>query len=748
MTQTLTPDVYAKMGWKVFPCHYIKDGACSCGNANCTSPGKHPRTKNGVSDATTDIEQLRAWWAQNPYVNWALATGKESGVFVVDVDYGKGGYESWGEYLQKHSLNIDTLMASTGGGGQHFLFDYPTGARIGNRVNWLPGVDIRGDGGYVILAPGNHISGNSYQWMNWGAQRPTSAPQAIVESIIGRGGGLGAQHGALGDTDKLILEGVQEGSRDDQIFRAACKWRRQMGDGAKAAITALVLMMARNSTPPFPDDEALAKVEQAFKQDRSDLIDDSLFSGGGRGSDDDDGDGDDDGTMFRLTDHGLRDRFVRAYGDDYRWAVGRGWFKWTDVGWVSIPEEVIREQVEEVPDMVRADIPKADDPSMRARIARFADASESASTINNILALTKNEGKMRLTAEDFDAVPHELACRNGMIDLRTGDIRPFRRDDLFTRNTGIVYDPSFALPQWEQFLTTSTQGDDEMIEYLQMAAGYTLTGSVAEECFFIISGPRQSGKSTFMSGLESAMGTYADVSSADTFMKKWGQGEAPREEVVKFVGARLISTEEIPEGERFNDAFIKRITGGTTLTARLLYQEAFSFMPQFKLWMATNHDPVTSDSAMFRRIKRIPFSHTIPEGERDPKLKAMLKDREVGARAILAWAVQGAVKYYQHNRLLTPSSIRMSTTDYQMAQDTFSHFLNETYNVSPGNEIPFSTFYNHYTLWMKEANERPAKRPVVLDRLAERNIKVSTKDSGDRVVMGLSVRVDRFTNTL
>ncbi len=250
-------DYALEHGWPVFPCHRIVRGACSCPlGASCRSPGKHPRTKNGVKDATTDRLVIEAWNGRWPdAINWAVATGGENGPNVVDVDARKNGFGSlkeWGELPA-------TLSASTGGGGRHLYF--ASGLSLGNRTGWLAGVDFKTQGGYVMLPGSNHISGGTYKWENLGA--PLAAmPEALVEAI------KNAPTATLPATDD-VLAGVPEGKRDDILFKAACRWRRQLGDNRKAVET-LALAAARACLPPFPDDQAIKCVESAFRQDHRD----------------------------------------------------------------------------------------------------------------------------------------------------------------------------------------------------------------------------------------------------------------------------------------------------------------------------------------------------------------------------------------------------------------------------------------------------------------------------------------------
>lgn len=740
---------YIRLGWKIFPVHFIKEGGlCSCGRNTpgaqdeCKAKGKHPMIRDGVNGASNDIEVVRAWWAQFPGCNWGVACGKASGIIVIDIDPRKGGYESFEEYEQSRRDTGDfgdTLLAKSGGNGKHIYIEYPEGSTIGNRVNWLPGVDIRSNGGYVVLPPSNHLSGGFYEWLNWGHPIAPAPPDFVARVSSGGQGGL--SQSTLGKTDEL-LGGIEEGSRDDSLFRMACRFRRQLGDN-RDAVTLLVLAAARNAKPPFPESEALIKVEQAFKQVHEEV--DAIFGGAGDGGGgDDDDDAPEEAPLSRLTDMGNRDRFVRAYGDDFRYVVGIGWHQWADDGWRRVDDLVPHRQAQQVPAMIRQDAMQVADITTRAKFMRWANDTESSARIAAIVTLAKGHETMMKTPDDFDSEPHLLACRNGMVNLENGSIRYFERDDLFTRNTRVLYDPDFVYEPWEKFLVDVTEGDKELQTYLQMSAGYTLTGSVAEESFFIVSGPTASGKSTYTDGLMTALGGYADTTDADTFMKRYGK-DAPREELVKMAGARMIGTEELPEGERFDDALLKRVTGGSRLSARFLYQESFTFMPQFKLWMATNHDPVTSDSAMFRRIKRVPFLHQIPEDKRDRKLKEAIKNPEIGGRAVLAWAVKGARAYFEAGRLETPMAVTWATNAYQAEQDSFTHFINETFHVEEGKELSIRIVYGLYTEWCKTANERPMRRPQFIQKLQERKINVSMKDNQDRFTIGLGVRHDVVT---
>ncbi|NQT35242.1 bifunctional DNA primase/polymerase [bacterium] len=158
---------YAGWGWAVFPVHSIRKGECTCGDPSCSSPGKHPLTRHGFKDATTDPEVIRRWWRKYPWANIAIATGEKSGcLLVIDIDCkpdrGISGEETWREIEQGYPATVEAL---TGGGGRHLYFSYPDSVKIKSGVGIIgPGVDVRADGGYVIAPPSLHRSGKCYEW--------------------------------------------------------------------------------------------------------------------------------------------------------------------------------------------------------------------------------------------------------------------------------------------------------------------------------------------------------------------------------------------------------------------------------------------------------------------------------------------------------------------------------------------------------------------------------------------------------
>lgn len=236
---------YAEHGWLVFPLHTPNgNGRCDC-RKECSSPGKHPRTMNGLNGATSDSDQIRQWWSMWPQANIGIATGARSGFFVLDVDEAHGGKESIKALTEKHGPFPERTFQRTGGGGWHILFKHP-GIRIGNVQNsdrLGKGIDVRGDGGYIVAAPSLHVSGQRYVWKT-GFDKLPDAPHWLIT--------------ALRRPDPQSIESycsvadIPEGQRNNLLTSIAGAMRRRgLSEGAIAA--ALKVENLQRCVPPLPE---------------------------------------------------------------------------------------------------------------------------------------------------------------------------------------------------------------------------------------------------------------------------------------------------------------------------------------------------------------------------------------------------------------------------------------------------------------------------------------------------------------
>ena len=210
---------YAELlSWSVLPVHSVVNGECTCGK-HCSAPGKHPRTWDGLKSATTDLSIINKWFTLHPDSNIGVVTGRVSGFFAFDVD-GKEGEESLERLTSHFGVLPDTVQAITGSGSSHYLFNYQEG--IGSKTKLFPSIDIRGDGGYIVVSPSNHISGNQYQWEL--SSRPieteiAESPQWLLDAVITPQGT--PQVKAESNYWQNLISGVNDGGRNNAATQLA-----------------------------------------------------------------------------------------------------------------------------------------------------------------------------------------------------------------------------------------------------------------------------------------------------------------------------------------------------------------------------------------------------------------------------------------------------------------------------------------------------------------------------------------------
>lgn len=298
---------------------------------------------------------------------------------------------------------------------------------------------------------------------------------------------------------------------------------------------------------------------------------------------------------------------------------------------------------------------------------------------------------MEVREADLDTDGWVLNCLNGTLDLRTAALREHRPEDLLARVAPVHYDPSAWSPRWEKFLET-TIPDPEERAFLQRFAGYSLTGEVSEEKFFVLLGDGGSGKSTFLEALARTMGPYSTTADPEMFLKSQRQRDpgSPDPAMVSLVGRRLVVSSEPPKGRTFDVGILKRITGGDSMKTRQLHGHSFEFSPVLKLAIMANlRIAADGDDAggMARRYIEIPFPVVAGGGQRDDSLKRELLDVRTSGSAVLAWAVQGCTAW-QEQGLAAPENVSEATADYweeQIENDPVRSFLND-YFVTTGNQ--------------------------------------------------------------
>jgi len=308
-----------------------------------------------------------------------------------------------------------------------------------------------------------------------------------------------------------------------------------------------------------------------------------------------------------------------------------------------------------------------------------------------------------------------LGIANGIVDLKTGERREAIRTDYITKFSPVEFDPHATCPRFERFVAEVFSGDEGLIEFIQKAIGYSLTGSVGEQCLFACYGDGRNGKSTLLEVILHVLGDYGVDLPFSSLEAK--QSASPGEGV-NLPGTRFAKSVEVREGRRLDEARIKAWTGGDTVSLRPLYKNAFSFKPTHKIWLAFNHKPVITDDSpgMWRRIRLIPFNAKFDGAQADRDLLQTLKAEAPG---ILNWAIAGCLAW-QKEGLGIPDCVKAATSGYQAASDVLGPFLADCCKIGEGAWVASARLWTKYQDWITQNAEIPLSRQTFAEHLTRR----------------------------
>lgn len=339
----------------------------------------------------------------------------------------------------------------------------------------------------------------------------------------------------------------------------------------------------------------------------------------------------------------------------------------------------------------------------------WAKKSEASERMASIVRWARSEPGISIQPTDLDVDHWLLNCLNGTLDLRTGELREHRREDLITKVCPVEYDPDAKFLLWDQFLER-IQPRAEMRHFLRKGAGYTATGFTTEEKLFFCHGDTSTGKSTFLQAIRTTLGDYATTADFDAFLQS-DRASGHKEHIARLAGKRMVVSIEVDEGQKMAEALIKHLTGGESVTASFKFGNTFEFFPSFQLWLAANHRPRVraDDNAIWRRILQLPFEVVIPEEERDPGVKATLTDLDVAGPAILAWIVEGCLDW-QREGLLPPQEVQQATVQYRQEMDPLSDFIEE--RCEKDDDVKGADNGDLYKAYQSWAEEVGIRRPL------------------------------------
>lgn len=407
------------------------------------------------------------------------------------------------------------------------------------------------------------------------------------------------------------------------------------------------------------------------------------------------------------TDQANANRLVKHYGA-HLIVAAKSWYVWDGRRWARDESEVyrrgcqlsriIKDECAEVrmqlAEMVQANGGVVDpkSPGMKALkdlidgLDKWSTRSEMKSTITAAIELAAK--MLAVDPESLDANPWLLCVKNGVIDLRTGQLGPHRHEHRITKLVGVDFRPGARSEVWEQMVEGVVRRDRALGSFLQRWFGYCATGDVREQKIVVHWGSGGNGKSTIMESISHVLGDYAGVAAAGLVV---GKGDAVHSSaVVALVGKRMITAHESGDGGVMSEDFVKKATGGDRLDARYLYGEQFAFNPTHKLQLLTNHKPQIrgTDPGIWRRVLLVPYvarfarqdeidsglvRRDAVDGMADPMLAEVLRQPSE-QEGILAWVVRGAVEWF-HNGLRPPSVVLAAGEAYRTEQDRVGQFI-------------------------------------------------------------------------
>ena len=634
--------------------------------------------------------------------------------------------------------------------GQHLLFkhDY-TALDLGNTTGGIaPQIDTRGNGGYIVLPP-TVIQRPPSEGGTWHRYAPTDTgngekhkalppiPEELRQKLIHKQRPTHAMglplatitntpaplEGAATNPQHWVEHYIKQarvGNRNERGFLLACQLRdsAQLPQIEAAAYMRQYQRAVDTQGNPYTEEEALISLESAYtegarpaamamanqSQQRQDEaineeallpLPDTLSA---RYT-----------NAYAPTDTGNGRRLVEASRGNLYYIVDTGrWVAWDGRQWATLAKEQAIRYAKLVAEYINNEYLAAplESPQRKALGAHYL-RSQNAPRVAAMLDMAAAD--LAAYIGQFDNTPDELPCRNGVIDLRNGQLMPHDPRRLNTKITNIDYNPNAKAPAWAQFMATITANDAAVQRYIQQAVGYSLTGRIDMQCLFFLYGNGANGKSTFINTLAKLAGDYYRKINIDALLDKGGKDSgAANPYIVDMVGMRLTSGGELPANKRLNEALVKELTGGDMVATRALYRDVFTFRPINKYWLNGNYKPriIGTDEGIWRRMVIIPFTHTIPEPQRRPaaEIEAIF-DAELPG--ILAWAIQGAIDWYAapNRQLQRPAAIEAAILEYREEEDTIQRYITEQCHTDATAQVKKNELYSDFELWMKAQGE-------------------------------------------
>ena len=715
------------------------NGNCDCGRAKCTAPGKHPRFSGADRGATIDPDRINEE-ARFSTANIGIHLGL-SGLAVVDIDPRNGGWETLAKFETEHGSLYSSVIADTGGGGQHRFFLAPEDVKLPSSLG--PGIDLLSGNKYPIIPPSRHHSGGQYRWqydsdlvsagflliplpdyvVNFGLRTPDTAPLEPVEETEEEIARL-----------KSALEYVSaECSRNDWrdiIFAfKSTGWQCAEEMAREWSMTAPHLWAEdafdaiwMSAEADRPGGRTIASLYYAAK--RNGWIDPTAPT-----------------RAETLGDIDNGRRFAQRYRGEliYDHSISK-WRRYDNGIWrvcdtgehIAAAKEMADAILKEAVERFTGNSTEAN----RAALSQAMRVHRSAPRIYAAIEMATAEPGMSVAnSSAFDADPYLLGVEGGAIDLKSGKRLPPSHAHRISKSVGVRYDAKAKCPRFERLLSDILANREEVL-FVQRFAGYTLSGSVDEEALLFMQGSGANGKSVLANILAGVMGDYFVTVGSELLAVTKNDSEANRFKA-KLCGARMVLVNETGHNETFNDQRVKEIVSREAISARLLYGEAFHFMPTHTLWVRGNHRPAVLDSGdgMWRRLILLPFLRQFAADERIRDLdQQILKEEGSG---ILNWCIAGCLEWQKHG-LKIPKSIQQETAQYRTDTDVIGDWMEQDCIMSPELRCGIESIYASYRAYYEHVGMAP-KSQVAFVRMMRTRGYPRKPSNGKAYLVGIAL---------
>jgi phage/plasmid primase, P4 family, C-terminal domain len=335
----------------------------------------------------------------------------------------------------------------------------------------------------------------------------------------------------------------------------------------------------------------------------------------------------------------------------------------------------------------------------------------------------------------FDTQSYLFNCKNGTLNLNTGQLQPHKAQDNLSKMGRVIYDPAATCDRFIKFIDEITEGKKDRAKMLQKALGYCLKGEANEECYFTVIGQKtRNGKGTLFDTVMNIFGDYGaqiDFNSLARGGAKDGSRATP--DIARLIGVRLALSNEPDKGVYVNEALLKQLTGNDDITARPLYGDVVQFKPVFRLFVTANSKPSVADDSLFAsdRIKLLPFTKHFGDEERDTNLKALFRTEEVKS-AILNWLVEG-YRMYQAEGLKNTAEMEVLTAEYRKENDLIGMYLNDRVNLDSTEKTTIKALRLDYEIWCKVIGSKPLGLRMFKEELEKKDIEIFTYNKQFRI---------------